>query len=249
MRSAVQVALTAEAEATWNETSAHAPVARTSMSSSGVRGSGLTSPAAPITEMVHDVPAACEHCCDHRPALRERGGRSAHPEDQAGRGDSGMAGHGDDRGFLRPGHGTVGADDGHGGAGQRDIERGAVVVERVRDAAPVVAQLPGRQQLEVEGRRLARPDREGCRVQLRLRVQGAHHDRHREVGPVVLAGQPHRHLTGIRPRRPGAGGVAHLGARCRRRSRRRRARRRHGCRRRPRARRHRAPRPGRPCRT
>ena len=32
------------------------------MTSSGVRGSGLTSPAAPITEIEHDEPAACVHC-------------------------------------------------------------------------------------------------------------------------------------------------------------------------------------------
>ncbi len=33
------------------------------MSSSGVRGSGLTSPGPPTTVIAHDDPAACEHCC------------------------------------------------------------------------------------------------------------------------------------------------------------------------------------------
>ena len=50
-------------EATWKLTPTHAPVARASITVRGVRGSGFTSPLAPITEMVHEDPVACEHCC------------------------------------------------------------------------------------------------------------------------------------------------------------------------------------------
>src|SRR5687768_7535609 len=65
--SAVQVATTDVGEATRNATPAQAPVGRTSTTSSGVRGSGLTSPAAPMTVIVHDEPDAWEHCCTADP--------------------------------------------------------------------------------------------------------------------------------------------------------------------------------------
>ena len=60
--SVVQLAAIAVAEATSKVTPAQAPVGRTSTSSSGVRGRGLTSPAAPMTGNVQDAPPACEHC-------------------------------------------------------------------------------------------------------------------------------------------------------------------------------------------
>src|SRR6478735_4943725 len=65
--SVVHVAVIDVAEATWKLTPTHAPVGRTSTTSSGVRGSGLTSPPAPTTEIVHELPDACEHCCTADP--------------------------------------------------------------------------------------------------------------------------------------------------------------------------------------
>ncbi len=58
--SAAQLAVTADADATENAMPTHAPVGRTSTTSSGVRGSGFTSPVAPTTSNVHDDPLACE---------------------------------------------------------------------------------------------------------------------------------------------------------------------------------------------
>src|SRR5689334_16345408 len=62
-----QEATTDDAEATWKLTPTHAPVGRTSMTSSGVRGSGFTSPHAPTTWIVQEEPDAWEHCCVAEP--------------------------------------------------------------------------------------------------------------------------------------------------------------------------------------
>ncbi len=60
--SAVHEAVMLEAEATEKSTPVHAAVGRTPTTSSGVRGSGLTSPLIPITPIVQLDPWACEHC-------------------------------------------------------------------------------------------------------------------------------------------------------------------------------------------
>ena len=59
--SAVHDARTPVEDATENVTPAHVPVGVTPTTRSGVRGSGLTSPVAPVTVMTHDEPSASEH--------------------------------------------------------------------------------------------------------------------------------------------------------------------------------------------
>jgi hypothetical protein len=58
---AVQLAVTDVADATANATPTHAPVGRTSTTSTGVRGSGLTSPGTPTTAKVQEPPLAWVH--------------------------------------------------------------------------------------------------------------------------------------------------------------------------------------------
>src|SRR4029079_4034059 len=65
--SADHVAMTDAADPTLNFTPSHAPVGRTSSTSSGVRGSGFTSPGAPITVMAQELPAASLHCFEREP--------------------------------------------------------------------------------------------------------------------------------------------------------------------------------------
>jgi hypothetical protein len=60
--SCVHAAITDVADATLKLTPMQAPTGRTSKTSSGVRGSGLTSPGALITETAQVDPAACVHC-------------------------------------------------------------------------------------------------------------------------------------------------------------------------------------------
>src|SRR6478752_2434360 len=59
--------MTDVADATAKVTPTHAPTGRTSITSSGVRGSGLTSPEAPMTVTGQDVPEAWLHCCVRDP--------------------------------------------------------------------------------------------------------------------------------------------------------------------------------------
>ena len=180
--------------------------------SSGVRGSGFTSPGAPITVIEHDVPAACVHCFVSEPPCGSVDG--AEPTRRMSRTGATAV-------WLvtetiaassEPGDRAVGARDRDDRAVERHVEGAAGVVDGVLDALPVLAELPGRHVAQVERRGLARADRHRPGTQLRLRVERAHQDRHREVGPVVLTLEAHRHLTGVDPRRAGARVVSHDGA-------------------------------------
>ena len=201
--SADHEARTDVSEATWKLTPTHAPVGRASMTVSGVRGSGLTSPLAPITEIVHDDPAACEHCWVTDPPCGSVDGAAPTRRMRRTGGDSRMAGHRDDRLLLDTRHGAVRADDGHDRSVERDLERRAGVLERVARcrssprAAASWSCSAGRMSAVSPGPTASDPARSsGCGS------SALDHDRHRKIGPLGLADEPDRHLAGVQPTAP-----------------------------------------------